>query len=92
MTSPSPTLTRSPVAELFGPVDATGLGLRLVQPGKVVSVYRTSTDIAAALTALARAGRRAHPQLGWTLEFSPVETVLVLAGPDDALAALGLDV
>ncbi|HEY0487210.1 MAG TPA: hypothetical protein VGD72_13275 [Mycobacteriales bacterium] len=88
MTSMS-ALSSPPVPEQLHALDALGLELRLTEPGKVVSVYRTSVDVTQAVTALARTGRQALPQLGWTLEFSPTETVLILAGPQEALAALG---
>jgi hypothetical protein len=78
------------LADRFRALDATGLELRTSDPGKVVSVYRTTPAVTEAVTALARVGRQALPQLGWTLEFSPAETVLVLGGPEDVLASLGL--
>jgi hypothetical protein len=83
-------LTGPAVPERLRALDALGLHLRLTEPGKVVSVYRTSADVTTAVTALARTGRQVLPQLGWTLEFSPTETVLILAGPEQALATLGL--
>jgi hypothetical protein len=83
----------SPAADLarrLRDLDAAGLELRIVDPGKVVSVYRTLPEITAQVTELARAGRQALPALGWTLELSPVETVLILRGPVELLDALGL--
>jgi hypothetical protein len=71
-------------------LDGAGLQLRISEPGKVVSVYATSPEATAAVTDIARAGRAQLPQLGWTLEFSPAETVLILTGPDDALGSLGV--
>ena len=71
-------------------LDAGGLRLRTAGPGKAVSVYASSPEVVTALTALVRTGRSALPQLDWTLEFSPVETVLILTGTDDVLAGLGL--
>jgi hypothetical protein len=68
-----------------------GLELRIAEPGKVVSVYRTTPDVTIELTELARAGRQSLPLLGWTLELSPTETVLILRGPVELLDALGLD-
>jgi hypothetical protein len=78
------------VAALLRRLDATGLALRTADPGKVVSVYSSSPEVTTAVTELARSGRRVLPQLDWTLEFGPGETVLILTGPEDALAALGL--
>jgi hypothetical protein len=77
------------VAALLQRLDL-GLQLRVSEPGKVVSVYRTSPDVTTAVTELARTGRRVVPQLDWTLEFSAAETVLILTGPESALAAVGL--
>jgi hypothetical protein len=77
------------VATLLQRLDV-GLQVRVSEPGKIVSVYRTSPDVTTAVTELARTGRRAVPQLDWTLEFSPAETVLILTGPESALAAIGL--
>jgi hypothetical protein len=93
-TLPVPTHLTSPgetdVAALLHALDATGLQLRVSQPDKVVSVYPTSPEATAAVTALARTGRQTLPQLDWTLEFSPTEIALILTGPESALAALGL--
>jgi hypothetical protein len=84
------TLPAPVVPDQLRAVDALGLATRLTEPGKVVSVYRTSPEVTQAVTELARAGRQSLPQLGWTLEFSPAETVLILAGPERTLDALGL--
>jgi hypothetical protein len=90
-----------PVPALFAPagtdltrrlrdLDAVGLELRIAEPGKVVSVYRTTPEVTIELTELARTGRQTLPLLGWTLELSPTETVLILSGPEELLDALGL--
>jgi hypothetical protein len=85
-----PHLPGADVASLLRALDAVGLQLRVSDPGKVVSVYPTSPELTIAVTEVARTGRRAVPQVDWSLEFSPRETVLILRGPDAALASLGL--
>jgi hypothetical protein len=76
------------VARRLGELDTAGLELRTTEPGKVVSVYRTAPEVTLALTELARTGRHTLPLLGWTLELSPAETVLVLTGPVGVLDGL----
>jgi hypothetical protein len=94
-------MTTMPVPALFAPnsadlarrlreLDAAGLVLRIAEPGKVVSVYRTAPDVTIEVAELARTGRQTLPSLGWTLELSPADTVLILTGPVELLDALDL--
>jgi len=94
-------MTTMPLPALFAPnsadlvrrlreLDAAGLVLRIAEPGKVVSVYRTTPAITIEVAELARTGRQTLPLLGWTLELSPVETVLILTGPAELLDGLDL--
>lgn len=94
-------MTTMPLPALFAPngadlarrlraLDAAGLELRIVASGKVVSVYRTAPEVTTAVAELARTGRQMLPLLGWTLELSPVETVLILTGPEELLDGLDL--
>jgi hypothetical protein len=90
MTTPRQPAVVGDLAAMLQRLDGAGLQLRICEPGKVVSVYPASPEVTAAVTDIARAGRVQLPQLGWTLEFSPTDTVLILTGPETALARLGV--
>jgi hypothetical protein len=82
-----------PVADLarrMRELDTAALEVRFANPGKIISVYRSTPGSTIEVTELARAGRQSLSGLEWTLELSPVETVLILTGPAELLEVLGL--